>query len=899
MKVKDLHFRKAMCAALLVLLLNVVGLTNALAQDFTIDDLNYSVNYDGVTVTGHVDGQNATGLLMIPGIVTFEGTDYYVTQIGDEAFYNCNGLSDNLIIPITVTTIGFGAFAGCSGFTGNLIIPNSVTTIGYSAFAGCSGFTGSLTIPNSVTTIEEAAFYGCKGFNGDLTIPSSVTSIGMDAFYECPLEYITVAEDNTVYDSRDNCNAVIETSTNELLIGSSNSVIPNSVTSIGQNAFYGCTGLTSVTIPNSVTSINSGAFRGCSGLISLTIGNSVEVIGDYAFEDCTNIFCVTVLAETPPAVNEYGNVFGSLSTDTPIYVPCGFEEAYASYSWGGFSNFHGLCGGTVTVVADPAEVGMVSGGGIFEADQTCTVMATPLEGYTFATWTLNGIVVSINAEYTFYVDSDMTIVAHFVPDANIIFADANVKSICVASWDTNNDGELSYAEAASVKSLGDVFRLNKEIVSFNELQYFIGLSSIGLNASSNVYCSFDGCSGLTSIILPNSLNSIDDYAFYGCNSLTGSLTIPNSVTSIGRWAFYHCGWTSVTMGNSVTKISNSAFLSCNNLTTVTYGNSVNWIGSEAFAGSSLNAVYYLGDINQWCKIFFYDVFSNPLYYAHNLYINNELLTDLVIPETVTRIKQFAFEGATCLTSLTIPNSVTVIEQRAFSSCTNLESITVFAGTPPALSSSSFSGVDKSIPVYVPCGSLEAYQTATVWSDFTNIQESCSQQTFTLSQGWNWFSTYIEVDDPVTMLQMVEASLDENGIQIKSSLVNTEYDSEWGWFGDLDDVGMTNEQMYAINVSAPCTVTLEGMPANPANHPITIVHGWNWIGFPSGVAISLEEAFAGFAIEGDKIKNRVTQIEYDPEWGWYGDFETLEPGQGYMYYSASSTSRTLVFPVGAK
>lgn len=244
MKVKDLHFRKAMCAALLVLLLNVVGLTNALAQDFTIDDLNYSVNYDGVTVTGHVDGQNATGLLMIPAIVTFEETDYYVTQIGDEAFYNCNGLSDNLIIPITVTTIGFGAFAGCSGFTGNLIIPNSVTTIGYSAFAGCSGFTGSLTIPNSVTTIEEAAFYGCKGFNGDLTIPSSVTSIGMDAFYECPLEYITVAEDNTVYDSSDNCNAVIETSTNELLIGSSNSVIPNSVTSIGQNAFYGCTGLT-------------------------------------------------------------------------------------------------------------------------------------------------------------------------------------------------------------------------------------------------------------------------------------------------------------------------------------------------------------------------------------------------------------------------------------------------------------------------------------------------------------------------------------------------------------------------------------------------------------------------------------------------------------------------------
>jgi M6 family metalloprotease-like protein len=187
---------------------------------------------------------------------------------------------------------------------------------------------------------------------------------------------------------------------------------------------------------------------------------------------------------------------------------------------------------------------------------------------------------------------------------------------------------------------------------------------------------------------------------------------------------------------------------------------------------------------------------------------------------------------------------------------------------------------------------------TMWSNCIE-KTSVSQQTIALQTGWNWISTYIEVEDPIEMLQAVEAGLGENGIQIKNSQVNTEYDSEWGWFGDLDDIGMTNEQMYAINVNAPCTLTVEGTPANPEDHPITINQGWNWIGFPSGVAISLEDAFAGFAIEGDKIKNRVTQIEYDPEWGWFGDFETLEPGQGYMYYSASSTQRTLIFPSGAK
>jgi hypothetical protein len=182
---------------------------------------------------------------------------------------------------------------------------------------------------------------------------------------------------------------------------------------------------------------------------------------------------------------------------------------------------------------------------------------------------------------------------------------------------------------------------------------------------------------------------------------------------------------------------------------------------------------------------------------------------------------------------------------------------------------------------------------------TVTQPSQYTQTIELVEGWNWFSLCVEVEDPVAMLQAVEAALGENGIQIKNSQVNTEYDSEWGWFGDLDDMGMTNEQMYAINVIAPCTVTVEGIPAITGNHTITINQGWNWIGFPSTVAISLEEAFAGFAQEGDKIKNRITQIEYDPEWGWFGDFEMLEPGQGYMYYSASNTPRTLVFPAGSK
>jgi hypothetical protein len=190
-------------------------------------------------------------------------------------------------------------------------------------------------------------------------------------------------------------------------------------------------------------------------------------------------------------------------------------------------------------------------------------------------------------------------------------------------------------------------------------------------------------------------------------------------------------------------------------------------------------------------------------------------------------------------------------------------------------------------------SASAYFTTTESTTVTVTQET------TLKAGWNWFSTYVEVEDPVTMLQAIEASLGENGIMIKNSRINTEYDAEWGWFGDLDDEGIVNEQMYKIQVSAPCTVTVEGTPANPEEHAITVNHGWNWIGFPSQTAISLEDAFVGFAQDGDKIRNSAAEIVYDPEWGWFGDFETLEPGQGYMYYSDSTTPRRLVFSTGAK
>ena len=488
-------------------------------------------------------------------ITSFDELQYFIglSSIGDNAFENCTNLS-SIVLPNVITTIGSWAFNNCSGLTCSLTIPNSVVSIGYSAFSDCSGLTGDLIIPNSVTSLGGSAFYNCSGFTGSLTIGNSVTSIGYRTFYNCSgfMGRLTIGNSVTSIgpDAFNNCSHF----TGDL-------TLPNSVTTIGYQAFYRCSGFTGeLTIGNSVTSIGNSAFCYCSGLRGLLIiPNSVTTIGYQAFYNCQAISFIISLAETPPTVGD--QAFAMWNSNTIVYVPCGFEDAYASLSWGGFSNFHGMCGGTVTVAADPEEGGMVTGSGTFEAGQTCTVTATALEGYAFGMWTLNGLMVSKSAEYTFYVLDDMNLVAHFVQNGNIVFADANVKNICVSQWDTNGDGELSYVEAALVTSFANAFRNNVDITSFDELQYFIGLSSISSYAFSN-------CTGLTGpLMLPNTLTSIEICAFYNCSGLSGELTLPNSLTTIGSSAFYNCSGMagSLTIPNSVTSIGGYAFYNCSGL----------------------------------------------------------------------------------------------------------------------------------------------------------------------------------------------------------------------------------------------------------------------------------------------------------------------------------------------
>ena len=548
-----------------------------------------------------------------------------------------------------------------TSLSGEITIPSSVsyngqiysvTRIVNDAFFGCSALT-SVTIPNSVTSIG-GAFYGCSALTS-VTIPNSVTSIGQSAFSGCAsLTSVTIPNSVTSIGGSafDNCWALTNVYYNGSVADWCQIDFDNSSSNplLGAQFYIDNQLVTDLVIPDEVTTIKSYAFYGCSSLTSVTIPNSVTRISISAFYGCSALTSVTI----PNSVTSIGSsAFSDCSALTSVTIGNSVTSI-------GSSAFYGCS--ALTSVTIPNSV-------------------TSIESYAFSSCSsLTHIRCEATTPPTLY--SDVFDRTYF----QLVFVPTGTATAYANAWGNNYtyiDSETEITvhvetagqlAAAIVAQGATPARVTKLTVTgtLNEADFNIIKSNMPRLYNLDM-------SGISNTTLPNEL-------FYQKRALL-SIALPNGLTEIPNDAFNGCRLTSILIPNSVTTIGSNAFNDC----------------------SVLTKVYYNGSVADWCQIDFSDISSNPLSNGANFYINNQLVTDLVIPDEVITIKNYAFPGCTSLTSVTIPNSVTNIGESAFVACDALTSVTI-PNSVTSIGRNAFS-------------SCSALTSVTIPNSVTNIGES--------------------------------------------------------------------------------------------------------------------------------------------------------------------------------
>ncbi len=568
------------------------------------------------------------------------------TSIGNYAFNNCRGLT-SMTIPNSVTSIGNFAFQGCSNLT-TIIIPATVKTIGNRAFATCNKLTtlnvessnlnyssldgvlfdktqtiiiqypigkvsNSYSIPTTVTTIGESAFYYCTGLTS-VTIPTSVTTFGANAFSYCS--------------------------------GLTSVYIPSTVTTIGNNVFSYCIGLTSVTIPSTVTTIGSSAFYNCTGLASVTIPSAVTSIGNSAFYNCTGL---TSFNMNSKPIMVLSSTFTGINFATCILnVPYSTRTLYtAADFWKSFTNIVELTSGLVMGVNS---LRMSANGG--------------------------GSNVGITANVAWATSSDQSWL-----------------SVSPSSGTGNNTLTIS-AQA----NLSELSRIGTITITTTGISQTITILQAGTLKTLNVTAG-----NLATVLSATQLNGISDLVIYGSIDARDFKTMRDKMPALAK-----------------VDLSNASIVA--------------YTGFEGTNGTNSNTAYYENEIPVYAfnnlssgktglvsvtlPLSTNSIGNNAFYYCNGL-------TNVTIPNSVTSIGNNAFYYNSSLTSVNIPSSVTTIGSGAFYYCTSLKSIYTYSSTPVDLTASSsvFTSVNKTTcTLYVPTGAKTAYQAATQWKDFINMVE---------------------------------------------------------------------------------------------------------------------------------------------------------------------------------
>ena len=646
------------------------------AQDYTVDGLCYSIiETDGVK-SAQVEQHpgTLTGNINVPPTVNIGGADYTVTSIAHSAFYG------DEITSIT--------------------LPNTIVQIGAEAFGDCRNLT-SISLPSSLKTIELGAFSGSALYA--ITIPRSVTSIDGNIVVGCEfLDNITVESGNSVYDSRNNCNAVIQKDENTLIFGCKNTIIPNDVEIIGPYAFVNCKELTYIEFPEGLSWIGYNAFSGCTGLTTVNFPENLSDVGDEAFSGCTGL--------------------------TYLYIPR--RLSIGKYTFRG-------CGGLQSITVSPENRD-------YDSRNDCNAIIRT-NNNTLILGRQNTVIPSDVTTIDRYAFEDCTGLTSIVIPDNVTTIRQNAFSGC------NNLNFVSLPSGITSLSTS----LFMGCTNLTEITIPNGVKTI----SGTV---FSGCSSLQSVVIPASVTKIQTGVFASCENLVSIIVesgntnydsrdncnavietstntlvagckttvIPEAVTAIANSAFDGCkGLTSMTIPENVTIIGHSAFEDCENLTNIIIPNKVTEIGQSVFRNSGVTSLIIPESVTKVYQGSFEDCkFLPSVSWPSSLteiprecFVRCSSLRDISIPEDVTSIAGYAFTSCAALASVELPSSLTSLGAYAFWRCDNLEKVTANMTTPPAINENTFP-TRANATLYVPVGSLDVYNSAQYWNEFGLILE---------------------------------------------------------------------------------------------------------------------------------------------------------------------------------
>ena len=656
--------------------------------------MGYEFEYDGLRYTYtlyRTQYEEITGFF-VSGSSQENGDNHVIDVV----------IPSTIIVPLDnpkeydVVGIGSEAFKGCSAMN-SITIPNSVLCICEAAFFGCSEMK-SITIPTSVTDIGDKAFYKCIGLES-IYIPAATTHIG-NSFNFTNLKSIIVDANNNVYDSRNKCNAIIETSTQKIIAGCGNTVIPQSITAIGHSAFYGCIGLDTISIPEGIITIEDGAFYS-SDLVSVTIPESVKCLGSKkgrlyhgVFENCSKLRSVIFKPVEWDSIGDFA-FYGCSKIDSFVVS----IDDGNPLIW--FENYIGK----KAFILDPTVTTVES-----------STLYVPKGRYSYFQHVVN----------RFY--NDGSVFGQFATIKEILGNDFYIDD-GINYLIKENEG-VKYAIVDYGYYEGEIVIPSSVVIDGQEYP----VKEIGKKA-------FIGCNKITTVALPEGLTCIDSLSFFDCGRLS-SVLLPASLTSIGTNAFSNCEELSdVAFPTGLKSIGSHAFIRCNNLTSIYIPESVISIGVDAFGGCATLSSIIVHDDNALydsrgnCNAIIETATNTLLNGCSNTVIpesvasigsvafyGNILLKSIIIPKSVIRIGDNAFADCINLISITIPKSVMTIESFAFYGCDNIQSVYVLSQNPPELGLDVFGKKTyANATLYVPDGAISSYQTADGWKMFKNIE----------------------------------------------------------------------------------------------------------------------------------------------------------------------------------